>query len=210
MNLEKLALLQHRLAKKVTLSDGFARLSRIAGVDVAYSGKRAYAAAAVYDYESMRLIETKVAESKVSFPYIPTYLSFREAEPMKNALQALKSGYDVLLVNGHGIAHPRGLGIASHLGVELRIPTIGVAKALLCGEVTEKGLEEASIIVFEGREVGYRLAVGKKYRPLFISPGNMVSLASALRIVKACMRGHALPEPLYVAHRAATEASGNR
>lgn len=206
MNLEKLVLLQRRLAKKVALRDGFARLERIAGVDVAYSGEHAYAAAVVLDYESMEILETKTAKTIVSFPYIPTFLSFRELEPMVVALRGLENNYDILFVNGHGIAHPRGLGIASHIGVSLGVPTIGVARGLLCGEVMEKGLEEASIIVFQGREVGFKLAMGKKGRALFISPGNMVSLPSSLKIVLSCMKGHKLPEPLWHAHTAASQA----
>lgn len=196
MDLEKLASYQEELAEKVTLADGFERLDRIAGVDVAYSGNHAYGAAVVHDYKSMEILETKSAKTVVSFPYIPTFLSFREAEPMTAALRGLEKSFDVLLVNGHGIAHPRGIGIASHLGVELGIPTIGVARGLLCGEVVENNIR------FKGRDVGFE--IGVKGKPLFISPGNMVSLPSSLKIVLACMRGHKLPEPLWAAHNAAS------
>jgi len=204
MDLEKLVSYQEALAEKVTLVDGFERLLRIAGVDVAYSGNHAYGAAVVLDYKSksMEILETKTSRTVVSFPYIPTFLSFREAEPMVAALRGLENSYDVLLVNGHGIAHPRGIGIASHLGVELGIPTIGVARGLLCGEVIENK------IMFKGRKVGFKIGV-KGGKPVFISPGNMVSLSSSLKIVLACMRGHGLPEPLWAAHNAASTAKGS-
>jgi deoxyribonuclease V len=199
MDLEKLVSYQEELAEKVTLVDNFERLDRIGGVDVAYSGNHAYGAAVVLDYKSMEILETKTSRTVVSFPYIPTFLSFREAEPMTAALRGLEKGFDILLVNGHGIAHPRGIGIASHLGVELGIPTIGVARGLLCGEVIENN------IMFKGRDVGFKIGV-RGDKPLFISPGNMVSLPSSLKIVLACMRGHGLPEPLWAAHNAASAA----
>ncbi len=204
MNLDELKSYQEELAGKVTLVDGFGRIERVAGVDVAYSGERAYGAAVVLDYKSMETLETRTAKTQVSFPYIPAFLSFREGEPMRAALRGLQSGYDVLLVNGHGIAHPRGIGLASHLGVELGVPTIGVARGLLCGKVAEKKLGSARVIRFKGREVGFKISVADK--PLFISPGNMVSLASSLKIALSCMRGHGLPEPLWAAHNAASAA----
>lgn len=202
MDLEKLAALQERLADNVVLRDGFKSLERIAGVDVAYSRSRAYSAAVVHD-SNMNILETKTARTVISFPYIPSFLSFREADPMKAVLRRLESAFDVLLVNGHGIAHPRGIGLASHLGVELNQPTIGVAKGLLCGKVAEKETDMARVIRFKGKEVGFKISVGGG-KPLFISPGNMVSLKSSLKIVLSCMRGHGLPEPLWAAHTAAS------
>lgn len=204
MDLERLAAYQKELAEKVSLVDGFKGLDRIAGVDVAYADKKAYGAAVVLDSD-MNLLETKTARTLISFPYIPSFLSFREAEPMRAALGRLETDFDVLLVNGHGIAHPRGVGIASHLGVVLGLSTVGVAKGLLCGEVIEK-LERRRVIVYDGREVGFMIAA--KGKPLFISPGNKVTLESSLRIVDACMRDHRLPEPLWAAHTAASKAGG--
>lgn len=206
MNVKELARLQIQMAKKVILRDGFSKLDRVAGVDVAYLGDKSYAAAVVLDFRDMSLLEVKNEIMKVSFPYIPGYLSFREADPMKAAVSALELDHDVLLVNGHGIAHPRGLGIAAHIGVELGIPTVGVAKGLLCGEVSSEGDKEILPVLYEGRTVGYRLLGSKNRRPVYVSPGNLVSLKSSLEIVKACMRRHALPEPLYLAHRSAAEA----
>lgn len=199
-----MARLQLQMAKKVVLRDGFSRIRRIAGADAAYLDNLAHATAAVLRYEDMHPIETVRVTEKVSFPYIPGYLSFREAGPVKSAVSALKESFDVLLVNGHGIAHPRGLGIASHVGVELDMPTVGVARGLLCGEVEDPGTD--SPVVYQGRVVGYRLLPGARKKPLYVSPGHLVSLRSSLRIVKDCMREHILPEPLYQAHRAAEEA----
>lgn len=206
MDLKELASLQLRMAKKLVLRDGFSRIRHIAGVDVAYLHDIGHAAAAVLRYGDMHPVEIKSVAVNVSFPYIPGYLSFREAGPMKAAISALQGGFDVLLVNGHGIAHPRGLGIASHLGVELRVPTVGVARRLLCGEVVEGGGEEIRPVVYRGRIVGFRLLSGKGKKPLYVSPGNLVSLKSSLRIIRECVRGHVLPEPLYLAHQAASDA----
>lgn len=206
MKLEKLAALQVKMAKMVILKDGFSKIRRIVGLDVAYSGEYAYAAATLFDFNKMKLIDAKVHKTKVLFPYIPGFLSFREARPMKKALTLLEKTYDIAIVNGHGIAHPRGLGIAAHLGVNLGLPTIGVAKGLLCGEVRNGSFRSKAPIFFEGKKVGYRVIPGKNRRPIFISPGNLVTLASSLKIVMACMKNHSLPEPLYMAHRASTEA----
>lgn len=194
------------MAKEVVLRDGFSKLEKIAGVDVAYKKNTAFAAAAVLEFKEMSILEVRTKVMYVSFPYIPGFLSFREAEPMKSAISNLIQDYDVLLVNGHGIAHPRGLGIASHIGVDLGVPSVGVAKGLLCGEVKEDSEKKAVPVFFEDRVVGYRITPGRKRRPIYVSPGNLVSLKSSLEIVKACLRRHSLPEPLYKAHRAAAEA----
>jgi deoxyribonuclease V len=206
MDLDRLARLQLKMAKKVVLKDDFSKPRRIAGVDVAYELDYAFAAAAVLRFKDMTPLEIKIQSTRVSFPYIPGYLSFREAEPMKLALRALESDYDLLFVNGHGIAHPRGLGIASHIGVELSVPTVGVAKGLLCGEVKKGNLERTMPIIYKDRRVGFKIFPGKKGGAIYISPGNMITLSSSLKIVKACMKGHALPEPLYMAHHKATRA----
>lgn len=202
--LERLTAIQNRLAKKVILEDGFDRIEKIAGGDAAYDRDKAFSAIVVLDYAALEVVEESVAESRVAFPYIPTFLAFREMKPLMKAIESLKNKFDILLLDGQGIAHPRSLGIASHLGVVLDIPTIGVAKRLLCGEVRGKiKPSQPAKIIYGGRQVGYALQTKRNTSPIYISPGNKVSLDSSLKIVAHCVKKHKLPEPLRFAHNLA-------
>ncbi len=205
MDLDRLYALQLELAKKVSLEDGFSVIEKIAGCDVAFIGQCAFAAAVVLHHDTMELLKKKVVERVVDFPYIPTLLAFRELEPLRAALKGLD--FDVLMVDGQGIAHPRGLGIASHIGVLAAMPTIGVAKSILCGEVVGKpALGRPSPLVYEGRLVGYAAVTKSAAKPIYISPGHMVSPESAMCIALSCLREYRLPEPTRLAHQLATEA----
>ncbi len=204
MDLDRLIAVQNKLAREVILEDRFGEIEKIAGCDVAYDGDRAFSAAVVLDYASLEVIEESVVQSRVTFPYIPTFLAFREAKPLMKAIERLKNKFDVLLLDGHGMAHPRGLGIASHLGVALNVPTIGVAKRILCGEVRGKiQPNKPAQIFYNGRHVGYAMQTKKNTAPLYISPGTGVSLDSSLKIVAHCIKKHKLPEPLRLAHNLA-------
>lgn len=191
--------IQEDLARRVLLEDRFEGLERVAGVDLAYLGGRVFCAAVVLDYESLKIIEKRYIETKASSPYVPTFLAFREAEPIIKAVKHLH--FDVLMLDGHGIAHPRGLGIASHVGVLLDVPVIGVAKRILCGDVEEE-IEAGKPVplIYKGRQVGYAYRSKKGINPIYISPGHKVSLTSSLRIVNHCIKGHRLPEPTRLAH----------
>ncbi|MEM0438177.1 MAG: endonuclease V [Candidatus Micrarchaeia archaeon] len=204
MNLQNLFKLQETLASNVILEDRFGKIRLIGGIDAAYSGDTATCVAVVLDYRTLEPVESAHVRSRTTFPYIPGLLSFRESPIMKKAYLKLRHKPDILLVNGNGLIHPRGLGIASHLGIMLDTPTIGVAQRLLCGEVGKDGL-----IFLNGRHVGYEYrAQGIHSRnpqrtgaPIYISPGHKVSLKSSLRIVKHCIAGHKLPEPLFLADK---------
>lgn len=203
--MDRFLAVQRELAGKVSLGDGFLGPRRVAGVDVAYLGKRAFTAAVVLDYETQEVLEERAVEGEVNFPYIPTFLAFREAPLVMEAVEGLE--FDMLILDGQGIAHPRGLGIASHVGVLLDLATIGVAKRLLCGEVAGEVLVGSPApIVYRGAEVGYAFRARRGVKPIYISPGHRVSLPSALRIVEGCMKGHRLPEPTRQAHILATAA----
>ncbi|MEE8358152.1 MAG: endonuclease V, partial [Candidatus Hydrothermarchaeales archaeon] len=163
--------------------------------------------AVVLDYDTLEIMDNAVVKTKTDFPYIPTFLSFRELEPMIKALKALQIPPDILLVDGHGIAHPRRMGIASHLGVLLNIPTIGVAKRLLCGEVEDRAeLGKALPIIHRKEQVGWAVKTKKATNPIYVSPGNRVSLDSSLKITLHCIKKHKLPEPSRLAHKYAAEA----
>jgi len=184
--MDRLIKVQEKLKKKLILKDDFYSNENIAGVDVAYKDDKALCAVVIMSRDKVILKKTK--ESKVKFPYIPGFFAFREAPPIIKTVKDIKDKIDILLVNGHGIAHPRGFGLASHVGLILNIPTIGIATSLLCGEVKE------NYIFLNGKKTGY------KYKKIYISPGHRVSLLSSIKIVEDCMIGHKLPEPLHRAH----------
>ncbi|HEV8405882.1 MAG TPA: endonuclease V [Nitrososphaera sp.] len=165
--------LQKEIAKKVATEDDFGKISHICGVDVAYTGNTAYCSAVVTDRNS-QLLESVDAETQATHPYVPGLLLLREAEPIFHVLRLLKSDYDLLLVDGHGLLHPRKCGLACYVGVMLDKPTIGVAKSLLCGIVRTDGFVEVG-----GEILGY--AISKK---LYVSVGHRVSLKTAIALLR--------------------------
>jgi len=168
----------------------------VAGVDLAYVGKYSFTAAALLEYETLKPAEVQCIKSLAKVPYRPGFLGFREAPSMVEAVHMLKTGPEVILVDGHGLAHPRRFGLACHVGVLLDLPTIGVAKNLFYGEVQgDRILDE------NGNELGGVISAGKKM--LYVSIGHKVSLETAVQIAKHCIVSNA-PEPLKIAHQKAT------
>lgn len=198
--------LQEELALQVSRMDDTAGVEWIAGADVHYPRKgHGRAAAVLMHYPEMEPVARVVAEGPAPFPYIPGLLSFREAPGVLNALAQLPRQPDLLLVDGQGIAHPRRLGIASHLGLALGIPTIGCAKSRLCGEA-EDPLPEAgewAPLMDKGDVIGAVLRSKTGVKPLYVSLGHRVDLPGAIRWVLACGRGYRIPEPLRLAHQLA-------
>lgn len=203
-SVEKAHAMQLRLSKRVIKEDLLSKtIHFVAGVDVAYTKIYSVGAVVVLDYASLSVVETKSALVETRFPYIPTLLSFREVLPSMRAIAKLKMQPDVFLVDGQGIAHPYRLGFASHLGLVLHKPTIGVAKSLLCGQV-ESFDKEWAPITDKAEIIG--AAVAKKGRkPIYVSIGHEVSLETAMNIVMHCTVGHRIPEPIRVAHAIANE-----
>ena len=191
---------QLRLAKKVVVKDEFDEIKLVGGVDQSFKDNKIISAFIVCDYKTMEVVERKYAIVEASVPYIPGYLSYREAPAAVEAFLKLEKKPDIILVEAHGIAHPRKFGMASHVGLLLDKPTIGVAKKLLFGEV-----KNDKIVI--GEEVrGFSLITKEHAKPIFISPGHKISLKTSLEIVKNCIRlPHKLPEPLYLAHRYANK-----
>lgn len=204
---KELRKLQRKIAKKVILEDDFPKsISSIAGFDLAFCDEEAFTSGVVLDFVSLRLIDAKVIKTKLSFPYISTFLFFREGPPIIKVHKKLKVKPDILMINGHGIAHPLFCGIASHVGVLLDKPSIGIAQNKLCGDYEEpKKVGEASPLFYEGEKIGYVFKSMKNCKPIFISPGHKISLETSLKVVKECMKDHKLPEPLYLAHHLANE-----
>ena len=201
---------QTALAEQVIRSDDFEEIRTVAGVDLAYprtatgvvTGR---AAVVVLTFPELEPVEEHVVTRPVTFPYSPGLLSFREAPVALAALEQLRVQPDLLLVDGHGIAHPRRFGIASHLGILLDLPTIGVAKSILVGSADEPGEPPGdSTPLLDGDEtIGTALRTRTRSRPIYVSPGHRVSVEAAASLVMRCARGYRLPEPTRLADRLA-------
>jgi len=154
------------------------------------------------------VVEVSTVRMPLSMPYVPGLLSFRELPLVLTAWDRLEQKPDLVMVDGHGVAHPRGLGIASHLGLALDRPTIGCAKSILVGHHDELGPArgDRQPLIYKGRTVGYALRTKDRVNPLYIACGHRVSMETAIRWVLECDRGYRLPEPTRQAHLAANAA----
>ena len=198
--------LQRQLAAQVSLSCGpTLRPRRVAGVDVSHEihGQRLFAAVVVLSWPDLQPLATASAEAEASFPYIPGLLSFRELPVLLEAFRRLPLRPDLVLVDGQGVAHPRRLGLASHLGLWLELPTIGCAKSRLCGEHGPPGLYKGDQVplIVDGEELGALLTTRDKVKPLYLSPGHRIDLAGAIPLVLSCTPRYRLPEPTRLAHQ---------
>jgi deoxyribonuclease V len=195
---------QSRLSRKIISEDRLPqKIKRIAGVDVAYIGELAVGAVAVLDFESLELLERQTATTEVKFPYIPTLLSFREIPPAVACIKRLRVQPDVFLADGQGIAHPYGCGFASHLGLAIGKPTIGVAKSRLVGEPTT--IAGRVFLVRKSQVIGEVVTTKESVKPVYVSVGHLTSLETAVKIAKQCVRNSKIPEPLWEAHKIASE-----
>jgi deoxyribonuclease V len=191
------------LSTKVILTDNLpSKIRTIAGVDVSYIGNIGIGAVTVLDYESLELLESQVATCQVRMPYIPTLLSFRELPPAIAAIKNLKLHPDVFLVDAQGIAHPYRCGFASHLGLAIGKPTVGAAKSRLIGVSVERDGE--TFLVDKGEVIGVVVTTKQGAKPVYVSIGHMVSLETAVKMVKHCSKSR-IPEPLLQAHKLATK-----
>lgn len=206
-DLQELKRIQEKVASLVVRGDEITELSTVGGCDVSFAVEdKAYAACAILDYKTLSVLRTKVVKVRVTFPYIPTFLAFRELEPMLKAVEGMDAS--VYIIGAQGILHPRRAGLASHLGVILDKPTIGVAKSPLCGKVEEPEDKDGAIgWVRDGEEIiGAAVRISKGRKPLYVSIGHKVSLETAIRLTLETTRS-TLPEPLLIAHRLATKAA---
>lgn len=201
MDLAALREQQRQRAAEVVTQDDFDIMPPrfIGGADVGFEqgGEVTRAALVVLEYPSLQLIEHQVARIATAMPYIPGFLSFREIPALETAWCQLAQRPDLLMVDGHGIAHPRRLGVASHFGLLVDVPTIGVAKKRLCGQFTPPDEAPGSCqpLMGKDRQLGWVLRSKARCNPLFISPGHRVSQATALDWVQKCLLGYRLPEP---------------
>ena len=199
--------IQEDLRRKLVLEDVPEAPRTVAGVDVSFSRARdlLYAAIVVLDAETLEPIETASAALKPVFPYIPGLLTFREGPVVLEAYERLSSEPDLLMFDGQGIAHPRGLGLASHVGVLLDRPSIGCAKSRLVGEFKEPKQKRGSMrtLSFHRKKVGVVLRTKDRTKPLFVSPGHRITVETAAHRVLAAGGGYRHPEPTRLAHHEA-------
>ncbi len=190
---------QTRLGAMVVEKDDGEELRLVAGLDVSYDGPTAYGAMVVCDLHSGEVVEERTERTTVRFPYIPTYLAYRELPALRPLVDRTEG--IVYLVDGHGTLHPRGAGIASQLGLMLKVPTIGAAKRQLVGDVGEAQDGKAPVLL-DGKLKGYRLGEGRRFT--YVSVGHRVSLATAVAVCEPLMR-KGVPLPLRRAHDLANE-----
>lgn len=202
-SIEKAHRAQVQLSKNIIFKDALPDPIRyVAGVDVAYIGNLSIGAVAVLDYATLSKCEVQTAIRETTVPYIPTLLAFRELPPAILCIRKLNTQPDVFLIDGHGYAHPYRCGLASHLGLVLSEPTIGVAKSKLVGELEEPS-EDFSYLKEKDEIVGAVIKAKPRFKQVYVSVGHMVSLETAVKIVKHCLRESGIPEPLRIAHHAA-------
>ncbi len=196
--------IQADLAKMVVLKKDFGQIRRIAGVDASYhlATKRIYSGIIIYSFPDLNLLEKRYASRKIDFPYVPGLLTFREGPSILSAFEKVKYAPDLIIFDGQGIAHPRGLGLAAHMGVLLNLPSLGCAKSRLIGTYTRPAnrVGAYSWLKTDARTVGAVVRTRKDVKPVFVSPGFKIDLRTSIEVVLRCTRGYRLPEPTRQAH----------
>lgn len=177
----------------------------VAGADVSTEGDMGYATVVVLSFPALEVVEIKGHEAELEFPYVPGLLAFRELPPVIGALEKVESEVDALILDAQGRAHPRGLGLASYLGLLLEAPTVGCAKSRLVGRHEEPGREKGSVtdLVHRGEVIGKVVRTRSGVSPVYVSVGNKIDPESAVALVLACCTRYRLPETTRQAHNAA-------
>jgi len=203
MNTREAMALQSKLKEKILLKNSFRSIKeihRVAGCDLALDIKSnlAWGGVVVYSFPDLEVVERRIIVQKLSFPYVPGLLSFREGPVLLKAIGTLETIPDLFIFDGQGIAHPRGIGIASHLALFLKKPTIGCAKSRLCGTFREPGPkrgDSSPLHSKEGKTMGRVLRTRDRVKPIFVSPGNEIDTRTAVRIIMKCCDGYRIPKP---------------
>ncbi len=205
VSVQKAIQIQEHLKDRVVLKKTFSKAKTIGAGDVAYSKNRdqLFGAVVVLAFPEMRILDIATAFGNIPFPYIPGLLGFREGPILIKAFQKLKVKPDVMIFDGQGIAHPRGFGLASHVGLWLDVPSIGCAKTPLLAELTSPGPLKGSFELIRrgSQEVCAVLRTKDKVKPIFVSPGHRIDLLTSIQLILASCRGFRLPEPLRRAHQ---------
>jgi len=199
--------LQMKLAAHVIRKNRLGTIKTVAGIDVGIKGDMACAAVVVLNFPGLDIAAQATATRRVTCPYIPGLLSFREGPVILDALDRLDRKPDLLIFDGQGIAHPRRLGIASHIGLLSDLPSIGCAKSRLCGQYQEPGVDRGShvLLMDHGETIGAIVRTRTGVKPVFVSIGHRVDLKTSIDVVLGCCKGYRLPETTRQAHRLASE-----
>lgn len=198
--------IQESLRRKVVLKNRFGKIRLIAGCDMALAegGQEAFGGVIVYRWPDLAEVERRTNVFAIRFPYVPGLLAFREAPVLLDCLARLEHDPDLLIFDGQGIAHPRGVGIATHMGLILGKPTIGCAKSRLCGSFREPAPERGSWspLLGEGKEkIGVVLRTRDRVRPIFVSPGHRIDFEMSMSVILGCSDGFRIPKPTREADR---------
>ncbi len=198
--------IQNELRHQIVQINRFDEIRTVAGVDIGIRNEIATASVVVLNLPDLQVVDGVVAQRPIDFPYIPGYLSFREIPPLLVAFARLQTKPDLVIVDGQGIAHPRGFGLASHLGLILDRPTIGCAKSRLCGQYTEPDPEKGawSDLIYNHDVIGIALRTRTNVSVVYVSVGHLISLQTAREITLKCCPKYRLPETTRLAHQAAT------
>lgn len=201
--------LQETLATQVIRENQLGPVTSVAGVDVGIRADTAQAAVVVLNYPQLEVVDYALAARPVTFPYVPGLLSFREGPVILEALEKVTRSPELLIFDGQGIAHPRRLGIASHIGLLVDLPTIGCAKSRLCGSYEEPAFERGSCtsLTDKGEIIGAVVRTRSGVKPVFVSIGHRIDLSTSVDYVLNCCRGYRLPETTRWAHRLAGGAT---
>ena len=204
---------QKRLRSRLILKPFGKSIRFVGGADVSYSKKShcLFAAIVILDIEKMEIIETVSEQGEENLPYIPGLLSFREIPILLEALKKLQHIPDLFILDGQGIAHPQGLGLASHFGLLVDLPTVGCAKSKLVGEYKpfQKRRGKYSYLYLKGKRVGAVVCTKDGINPVFVSPGHKMDILSSINVILKSCQGYRLPEPVRKAHSRATSLRTN-
>jgi deoxyribonuclease V len=200
---------QDEFACRLLLTEFTDTIQLIAGCDVAYiaAAKLALAAIVILEYPSLKPLEISRAHKITEIPYIPGFLSFREGPVVLDAFKKLQNQPQLIIFDGQGIAHPRGLGLASHMGISLNIPSVGCAKSKLVGNYTEPDSAKGSYttLSYKNRQVGVVLRTRNNVKPVYISPGHLITIEDSMHWVLNCTTRYRLPEPTRLAHNTVSQ-----
>ena len=196
--------LQKQLKSRLQLQPLATRPRLIAGADLSFDkgSDTVYAGIVVISLPDLQIVESKGLQTTAPFPYVPGLLSFRESPAILEVWEMIENKPDILVTDGQGTAHPRGFGVACHLGLWLETPTIGCAKTLLCGKFDELDLARGAHqpLIYKGEAVGAALRTKNRVAPVYVSPGNLIDLDDSIKILLSCDGGYRIPEPTRQAH----------
>ncbi|HJT72384.1 MAG TPA: deoxyribonuclease V [Chitinophaga sp.] len=196
--------IQNQLREEIRIRERNFPIDIIAGADISFNkfSTTVYAGIVLLRFPSLLPVAYSLVKKEVLFPYVPGYLAFREVPALLGAWEQLAVKPDLLVVDGHGIAHPRRMGIAAHFGVLAQVPAIGCAKKVLCGGYEEPGLQQGSQspLIYKDEVVGVALRTKNAVKPVYVSPGHKMDVPGAVEVMKQCLGRYRIPEPTRLAH----------